>query len=234
MSPKEAGGKSPAAMKGAGGTRTKRADGKGTDDLPEDKRLKAQFREDREKVQKPLVAHLRGIQKGAKALERDIPMGRIARMQLDGLFLPARHQALWEDSRAVLTVCRDYVEHYWTLQGKIAREFDAQMKREGIHNETAKEYVSLRNSVAEAVILDNGKYWSLSFDTYMPKLREGGRRPKGEPRDGARMFSDLGEMFEPELKRLKSLQKKVGVMSRLLEGKVRRRRWNSPPYRAGL
>ena len=192
------------------------------------------FRKDKAAIYRPLVQHLRGISRGAGARERDIPMGRIARMQVEGFFHPKRQEKLYDDVREVLIASKDYVELYWKLQNKIAREFDSQMRRDGIHATNTKEYISLHNSVAEAVIMENGKYWSLSFDGYIDRLRETARKTGRKPRNGNKMFGDLAELFGPEMKKLKERQAKAGDTARKREKKVKAIRWNSSEYKPGL
>jgi len=200
---------------------------------PED-RARARFQRDREEVYKPLHRHLRDIHKGVRARERDIPMGRIARMQVSGLFTPDHLKPLYEDVRRVLVLSKDYVEHFWNLQKKIRREFVSQMERDGIHTTTTKEFVSLQNSAPDAVIGEDGKTWAMSYDTYIPRMRETARKTSRPDRDGETMYGDMVELFEPEMTRLKELQRKVAAASKALMRKVKSLRWDSPEYKPGL
>ncbi len=231
---KEAPGRKDIAGVNGGGPKTSGREGQEKPKRSPGAIARENFSKDKADVYRPLVRHLRGIYKGAGARERDIPMGRIARMQLVGLFLPGRHEKLYDDVREVLTASKDYVEFYWKLQNKMAREFDSQMRRDGIHATNTKEYISLRNSIAEGIIMESGKYWSLSYDGYIERLRETARKTDRKPRGGNEMYGDLAELFGPEMKKLKELQAKVGTMARKLEKKVKAIRGNSPEYKPGL
>jgi hypothetical protein len=93
--------------------------------------------------------------------------------------------------------------------------FDTEMGKDGSFAPGLKQYNSIKNQLFEAILRTDGKAWIMSYDQYLPTIREHASKIKKNPRSGKKMFSDLKKHFKKDLKNIMDSRKLSIQVSKL-------------------
>jgi hypothetical protein len=170
------------------------------------RQLKIQQKKDARNVYKPLIKTIKKVIDGLGKLERDIPIYKIARMDIDGVFSKKRHAKMRKSVLGYLKKANTYRKTIWTFQKTTKKLFDEEMLKNGSSAPGLSEYESLRNQLPGSILDENGKVWSMSFDTYLPKIIEHSPKKKGKPIKGTQMFMLIEKKSKKTLGKIKKLQ----------------------------
>jgi hypothetical protein len=168
--------------------------------------LKIQQKKDAKKVYKPLIRTLKNVIDDLGKLERDIPIYKIARMDIDGVFSKKRHAKMRRSVLEFLKKANTYRKTIWNFQKNCKKLFDEEMLKNGSSAPGLSEYESLRNQLPKSILDENGKVWSMSFDTYLPKIIEHSPKSKSKPINGAQMFMLINKKSKKIVNKIKKLQ----------------------------
>ena len=175
------------------------------------RQLKLRQKKDAKKIYRPLLKIMKNVIDGIGRLERDIPIHKIARMDIDGIFSKKRHEKMRRAVLGYLKKTNTYRRTVWEFQKDTKKHFDQEMLKNGSSAPGLNEYESLRNQLPGAILDENGKVWSMSFDTYLPKIIEHSPKKKGTPMKGSEMFSIMNKKSKKSLGKLKKIQVKLVV-----------------------
>jgi hypothetical protein len=163
----------------------------------------------KKKIYIPLKKILDLVIKRVKELDIHLPLSRIARMDLSGMFEDETLHGLRKYIYKYLKLANEYRKVYFEFIKKNKVVFDREMTKDGSFAPGIKKYDSLKNQLGEALLKTNGKVWIVSYDQYLPTIREHSDKRKKEPRNGKKMFDQLHKKFSNELKEIKKLQIKT-------------------------
>jgi hypothetical protein len=170
------------------------------------RRLKIQQKKDAKKVYKPLIKTMKNVIDGVGKLERDIPIYKIARMDLEGIFSKKRHTKMRRTILVVLKNANAYRKTYWEFQKTSKKIFDQEMLKNGSYAPGLDEYESLKNQLHQSILDENSKVWEMSFETYLPKIIEHSPKKKGKPVKGAKMFTLINTKLQKKVGKIKKMQ----------------------------
>ena len=169
----------------------------------------------KKKIYVPLKKIIKDIMKDLKELELNIPIAKIARMDLAGLFNDDQLVDFRKTIHDYLKVTNKYRQLYFDLMNNSKIEFDKQMTQDGSFAPGLKQYDSVRTQVNEALLKGQTKAWILSYDQYLPTIREHANKRVKSPRSGQKMLDDLFAYFKKDLKNIKEMQKLSIQISKL-------------------
>ncbi|MFW9878234.1 MAG: hypothetical protein ACFFG0_34570 [Candidatus Thorarchaeota archaeon] len=171
--------------------------------------LEIDFNMKKKKIYIPLKKILDLVIKRVKDLDIHVPLSRIARMDLSGMFEDETLAGLRKYIYEYLKLANEYRKVYFEFIKKNKVEFDREMTKDGSFAPGIKQYDSLKNQLGEALLKTNGKVWITSYDQYLPTIREHSDKRKKEPRTGNQMFEQLQKKFKNDLKDIKKSQMKT-------------------------
>jgi len=163
----------------------------------------------------PLKKIVEMVIKRLKTLDLEIPIAHIARMDLTGKFQDESLKSLRQTIYDYLRLANNYRKVYFVFMKTTQPAFDTEMKLDGSYAPSLKQYNSLRIQLAEALLRTDGKVWIISYDQYLPTIREHADKCSKHPRAGQAMFNHLKTKFEKDLKEIKRLQKLTMQLSKL-------------------
>jgi hypothetical protein len=173
------------------------------------------FKTKKKEIYVPLKKILKEIMKGLKAMDLHIPIAQIARMDVGGAFTD---QSLKEFRKTVLDymeVVNKYRHLYFDFMLNTKKAFDREMTKDGSFAPGLKQYISIQNQIFEALILSNGDAWIMSYDQYLPTIRQHSNKRSKKPRNGKKMYKDLLTFFDTDIKGIKDMQKLSFQISKL-------------------
>jgi hypothetical protein len=192
---------------------------------------KDQATDDKKNLYRPLYKLMGKVIKQIKKIELDVPIYKIAWMEVRGNFLAKRHNKFRADVINFLRVSNEYRKIYWNLIKLSRRKFDVEMKKDGSCAPGVKEYESLKNEIPHAIIKTGKKVWIHSYDDYLPKIRQRSEKIKKKPRDGKRMHYAIQQDLKDVLNTLKAQQKEALEFARQFRNQLElvknepKRRW---------
>ena len=163
----------------------------------------------------PIKQTLELVIKRLKDLELNVPIAQIARMDLAGKF---QNESLEEFKKTVydyLRVANKYRSLYFEYTKKTKSVFDSEMTKDGSFAPGLKEYTSVKNQLSEALMKTDGSAWIMSYDQYLPTIREHSSKRSKNPKSGKKMFNDLNSKFAKQIEEIKKLQKLTIQISKL-------------------
>ena len=165
----------------------------------------------------PLKHILKSVIKQLKDQELRIPITKIARMDLAGVFYDDLDELepLRKTIYDYLRVANQYREVYFEYMKKTKMIFDREMTKDGSFAPGLKQYDSLKNQLFEELLKTDGKVWIMSYDQYLPTIREHATKISPHPRAGKEMYNDLKLQFKKDLKKIGELQKLTIQVSKL-------------------
>lgn len=175
------------------------------------RRLLAQRKRDEKKVYKPGLKAMKEVIKGLGKLELDIPIYDIARMDIEGAFSKKRHVKMRKSILNFLKRANKYRKKYWEFQKVTKKTFDLEMQKNGAFAPGLSEYESLRNQLYRSLLDENSKVWEISYETYLPKIREHSRKSKKGPKKGAKIFNIIEIKQKSTVSNLKQQQVKLVI-----------------------
>lgn len=177
--------------------------------------MEMEFKAKKKDIYIPLRKIVKDVIKSLKALELNIPIINIARMDLSGKL---QDETLGDFRKTVydyLKVTNQYRRLYFDFMKKSKTVFDSEMTKEGSFAPGLKQYESVKNQLFEAILKTDGSAWILSYDQYLPTIREHASKRSPKPRSGKKMFIDLKNLFEKDVKEIKEIQKLSIQISKL-------------------
>ncbi len=173
------------------------------------------FKTKKKEVYLPLRKIIKEIMKALKELELNIPIAKLARMDLAGVF---KDESLNDFKKTVydyMRVVNKYRQLYFDFMNNTKILFDREMTKDGSFAQGFKQYDSIRSQVGEAILKSDGKAWIMSYDQYLPAIRERATKRAIQPRTGKKMYNDLKNMSKNEIKSIRDLQKLSFQLSKL-------------------
>ena len=165
----------------------------------------------------PLKAIVSEVIKHLKGLDLNIPIGQIARMDLAGKFQDDTDsmELMKKTIYDYLHLANKYRSVYFEFLKKTKLIFDREMNKDGSFAPGLKQYNSVQNQLYESLLKTDGKAWILSYDQYLPTIRQHASKRTSKPRSGKAMYNFMKKKFEPDLKEIKNLQKITIQISKL-------------------
>jgi hypothetical protein len=160
----------------------------------------------KKKVYIPLKKILELVIKRVRALDIQVPLSHIARMDLAGEFQDESLKPLKKQVYNYLRTANKYRQIYFESMKKSKLVFDTEMTKDGSFAPGLKQYESLKNQLFDELLKTDGKVWVTSYDQYLPTIREHADKRSKEPRSGQRMFKSLRAKIIKDLKEIKRLQ----------------------------
>jgi len=161
-----------------------------TEDTTEkkDENRKKKVKDTKKELYDPLYSIMGDVVKQMKNIELDIPIAKIAWMEVRGKFLGRKNSALRADTMDFLKVANEYRRIYWNIIKLARRKFEVEMIKDGSYAPDVREYESLKNEIPFVFLKGNKQLWISSYDDYLPKIRERSTKHKKKPRKGATMY----------------------------------------------
>jgi hypothetical protein len=173
------------------------------------------FKTKKKEIYVPIKRTIKEIMKGLKQLELQIPIARLARMELAGLFLDESLIEFKKTFNDYLRVVQKYRQLNFDFMNKTKTVFDREMSKDGSFAPGLKQYNSIKNQAYEVILKTDGKAWILSYDQYLPTIREHADKRSKKPRDGKKMHEDLKTIFKKDTKYIIDMQKLSYQISKL-------------------
>jgi hypothetical protein len=156
--------------------------------------------DDKKKLYWPVYRVMTKVIKRLEELDLDIPIYKLAWMEVRGEFIEKRHQDFRKDLMDFLRVSNEYRRIYWNLIKLARRKFEVEMMKDGSFAPDNREYESLKNEIPQVILKGNKDLWISTYNDYLPRIRERSLKKKRKPRDGAKIFraieKDLKEVRE--------------------------------------
>jgi hypothetical protein len=169
--------------------------------------MEMEFKRKKKDIYIPLKKIIKETMKSLKSLDLNIPIAQIARMDIAGIL----HDDSLEDFRKTvldyLNITNQYRRQYFEFMKKTKSEFDREMGKDGSFAPGLKQYNSIKNQIYEALIKSDANPWIMSYDQYLPTIREHSDKRSKHPRSGKKLFNELQLHFEKDIKEIKNLQK---------------------------
>jgi hypothetical protein len=163
----------------------------------------------------PLKKILELVIKRIKTLDLNIPIVKIARMDLEGKFQNESLEPLRKTIHDYLKIANNYRSVYFEYMKKTKTYFDKEMNTDGSFAPGLKQYNSLKILLSEALLKNDNKAWIMSYDQYLPTIREHANKRSKHPRSGKKMFEVLKSKCEKDLKEIRKFQKLTIQISKL-------------------
>jgi hypothetical protein len=157
----------------------------------------------------PLRKSTEIIMKRVKSLDIHLPLARLIRMDLAGEFQDPTLEPLRTYLYKYLKVANQYRKLYFEYLKKTKIVFDREMTKDGSFAPGFKQYDSLKNQLAETLLKKQRKVWIISYDQYLPTIREHSEKHSKDPRSGQEMYDSLNNIFNKDLKEIKRFQLKT-------------------------
>jgi hypothetical protein len=169
----------------------------------------------KKKIFIPIKKVIKETMKALKDLELDVPISQLARMDIAGMFDDESLEMFKNTVYDYMKVVNKYRQLYFDFMKKTKTTFDSEMSKDGSFAPGIKQYNSIRNQVFEAILKGGGKAWVLSYDQYLPTIREHANKRSKKPRSGKKMYSDIKQIFKNDIKNIKEMQKLSFQISKL-------------------
>ncbi|UCH88208.1 MAG: hypothetical protein JSV49_08055 [Thermoplasmata archaeon] len=160
---------------------------------------KQQAEADKKNLYIPLYKIMGKIIKRLKKLELEVPIYKIAWMEVHGNFLEKRHKKFRSEIMDFLQVSNEYRRIYWNIIKLARRKFEVEMIKDGSYAPGIKEYESLKNEIPFAILKRKKTVWIEGYNSYLPKIRERSKKKDKKPRNGKQMyravFMELGNVL---------------------------------------
>jgi len=166
------------------------------------------YKKNRKEVFKPLEKHLRKVIKALKKHDLNIPLSHIAWRDIHGDFSAPHLKAFRSDLFIFLGAVQDYKKSLWVFHKETSALFEKEMKEEGSYPSQQKEFKSLKIELPNA-LLEDPKIWIISYDSYLPRIRETSSKKDPNPSIGKEMFAKLKNGMSSKTREVKGLQKKA-------------------------
>jgi hypothetical protein len=173
------------------------------------------FKTKKKEIYIPVKKIVKNVIKDLRETDIHISIGKIARMDIAGMF---QEDSLTDFRKTIydyLKLVNQYRSLYFEFMKKTKTVFDQEMTIDGSFAPGLKQYDSLKNQLYEALLKTDGKAWILSYDQYLPTIREHASKRSKHPRLGKKMLNEIKSIFEKDLKNIKELQKLSIQLSKL-------------------
>lgn len=186
------------------------------------KKKTQQVFEDRKGIYQPVYRTITKVIKRLEELDMDIPIYKLAWMEVRGQFLEKRHQKFRQDLMDFLRVSNEYRRIYWNLIKLARRKFEVEMIEDGSFAPDNREYESLKNEIPQVIIKGNKDLWISSYNDYLPRIRERSLKKKRKPRDGAKIYRAIQKDLKKVKDTLMSQQKESLDFARELKSGLKK------------
>ncbi len=180
--------------------------------------MDSDFKRKKKEIYIPLKAIVNDVIKRLKGLYLNIPISQIARMDLAGKFQDDRTsmELFQKTIHDYLRLANKYRSTYFEYLKKTKLIFDREMNKDGSFAPGLKQYNSVKIQLFEALLKSDNRAWILSYDQYLPTIREHANKRSSKPRSGKKMLNDMKKIFDPDLKKIMDLQTITIQVSKLL------------------
>lgn len=177
--------------------------------------MEMDFKTKKKTIYLPLKKIIKEIMKGLKALDLNIPLAQIARMEIAGKYDDESLSAFRKTVIDYLQTVNKYRYAYFEMMKKTETIFDREMTKDGSFAPGLKQYDSLKTQFFEAILKSDGKAWIMSYNQYLPTIREHASKRSKKPRSGKKMYADVKLIFKKDLKQIKDMRKLSFQLSKL-------------------
>ncbi|MCK5774017.1 MAG: hypothetical protein KAH57_09555 [Thermoplasmata archaeon] len=154
------------------------------------------------KIYRPIIKVLDRSISSLKKLERDMPISKIAWMEVNGNFNDPRLSDFGKDIIDISNRLNIYRRAYWELEGNIKRSFVSYMKKNGYLPANSREFDSLKNSLPKAMIEGDERIWIYSYDHYISKISDAvGRSMDNAPKSSI-IWSDISDRYSRKIQNI--------------------------------
>lgn len=164
-----------------------------------------EFKTTKKEIYIPLKKILETTIKRLKEFDIHVPIGHIGRMDLNGRFQDESLVHLRKYIYGYLKMTNKFKSVYFNYMKKTKVAFDSEMTKDGSFAPGFKQYDSLKNQLSDSLLRTDGKAWIMSYDQYLPTIREHSNKRK-HPRAGKEMYKNLNSRFNKQLKEINKLQ----------------------------
>ena len=169
--------------------------------------MEIEFKTKKKEIYIPLKKILETVIKRLKEFDIHVPIGYVGRMDLNGRFQDESLVYLRKYIYEYLKLTNKFKSAYFNYMKKTKVVFDSEMTKDGSFAPGFKQYDSLKNQLSESLLKTDGKAWIMSYDQYLPTIREHSNKRSKHPRAGKVIYKNLNSRFDKQLKEIKKLQK---------------------------
>ena len=159
-----------------------------------------------------------------KGLDLDIPIYKIARMDLKHRFALPFPEPLKKDIYRFLRSANKYRRVHFNLKKYAEKVFDKEMKKDGSYGPQTREYKSLKIQLFKALLggLRRGesKAWIRSYDSYITEIRAHSQKGAVEPRNGMEFYKSCRAKTKNRLTAIKKRQRSLIDEAKELCGEI--------------
>jgi len=166
-----------------------------------------EFKTTKKEIYIPLKKILETVIKRLKEFDIHVPLGHIGRMDLNGRFQDESLVHLRKYIYDYLKLTNKFKSSYFNYMKKTKVAFDSEMAKDGSFAPGFKQYDSLKNQLSDSLLKTDGKVWIMSYDQYLPTIREHSNKRSKHPRAGKEIYKNLNSRFDKQLKEINKLQK---------------------------
>ena len=175
-------------------------------ELERARRLQAQRKTDEKKLYRPLIKIMKEVIDRLGKLELDVPIYKIARMEIAGIFSQKRHVRMRKSILNFLKRTNKYRKMYWEFQKSTKMTFNKEMQKTGSYAPGLKEYESLRTQLYKSILDENSNVWVLSYNNYLPTIREHSTKKGRKPQNGTGLFAAVDTKLKRSMRQIKKKQ----------------------------
>jgi len=183
----------------------------------------------RKRVLAPIEELVPKVIEGLQEFNIHFPIQKIAYLEIKGDLAREGLEEFREELLEYLEKCYRFKKFYWKFIQRTYALFDKEMKKDGSFIPGFKYYQALKIDLYLALFGLEGKTWSARFDSYSPKIREKVGNTEPPPRTGERFLTELRELMETPVKRIKKQQKMLLASTRELKIRINELRRDPSP-----
>ena len=157
-----------------------------------------------QKAKKKLLTILRKTENKVRTFDRDFPLTHIAWMVLNGELAAIEDPEFHKDLMALSRKANDYRRRYWKIEEAIKQDFIHRMSKLRFSPSYSPEIDTLKSNLPNAVMKDDGRLWTYSFDYYIGEIAKKVGRNKEEAPSGSSEFSHYSNRFSRDVKTLRN------------------------------
>ena len=175
----------------------------------------------RKRVLRPLGKLMPRVLVELEEFNIHFPIQKVAYLEIQGDLAPEWLREFREELLKYLEKGYRFKKFYWKFIQRTYALFDKEMKRDGSFAPGFKYYQALKIDLYLALFRPGRKEWSARFDSYIEKIRNKVGNPRPPPRTGEQFLTDLSELMETPVAKIRKQQRKLLASTRKLQKRMK-------------
>ena len=155
-------------------------------------------RQDR-KLYMKLLKLFSQLKSGFETRTLNIPLGKLARLDLQGIFDHHRYREFWNVLRVFLSDANTFRRILWEYHKQCHLLFADEMRADGSYAPDVHQYKYLDNELPGALFEGVKSHWLFYYDQNLPKIRMRSQKHDRSPRNGVAFFRALRARLKPQM-----------------------------------